>query len=391
MNPPADGQALLDAIRARFPELGQLPRDVLIVGGAIRDVGLGRDPLDIDLAAADAAAAAQSFASATRGILVQLGGDRFTTYRVVVDGRIYDFNAMVGGSIEEDALRRDFTVNAVALDPVSARVIDPTGGLQDLQRRLVRMVREENFADDPVRIIKAIRIAVVLDFTIDRQTLDAMRRHTRGLDDVAAERIGYELNVIFSAEERARGLILLDELGLDQQLFGFSFTPELTEAIALAGGRDPVVAYAILFFERGEEAVNDFAARWRWSERLRKESLSAMQMARSIGTSTHADLPILIYDFGLEASRRAVQLLHALGEDRRGDDLAAIIGSRGESIASTRPLVSGDWIQAEMGMRPGPDLGRLKRAVLEAQLRGEVSSTVQASELIRKLAKGSSL
>lgn len=385
MSPAVDGRSLLERLRAHFPELSRLPRDVLIVGGAIRDVFLEREPLDLDLAAADGAAAAEAFAAASRGTVVRLGGDRFITYRVVVDGRIYDFNTMAG-LIEEDAMRRDFTINALALDPVSARLIDPTGGIQDLHHRLVRMVREQNFAEDPVRVIKAIRVAVTLDFTIETRTLQAMRRHTEALSEVAAERVGYELNVILTSEERARGLILLEELELDQRLFGFSFTPELIEALALTGGADPVVAYAILFFNRGEEAINDFAARWRWSERLRKDCLAVMEMAGRVRASDHADLPILVYDFGLETSRRAILLLYALDENRRGDDLAVLLESRGAFIAATRPLISGDWIQTELGILPGPDLGRLKRAVLEAQLRGEVTSAGQATELIRKLA-----
>ena len=421
MSSRIDGRHLLSRLHADFPELSDLtdlligqighpeprsgegssaqsaqaepkiPRfarddrriDVHAVGGAVRDAILGREAVDIDLACRDARSVATSFRRSVGGAFVELGQQRFATFRVVVGKRIYDFNEIVGQTIEEDLFRRDFTVNAIALELQSSRLVDPAGGVGDLQNRTLRMMREESFRDDPLRVLKGVRMAAALDFSIEPATLAAMERHASAVLTVAAERVAYELDAILSAEERARGLMLLNQLSLDSSILGFSLTPQLIEAVALTGGNDPVVAWAILFFERGSDAVETFAARWRWSERQKRQTLGTIDMASRVRRASHGELPVLIYDFGLDTARRTVQLLYGFELDREADALSEVIESHGERIAATRPLLEGERIQAETGIAPGPEVGRLKREVLEAQLRGEIRSAEEAVALIR--------
>lgn len=384
MNSRTDS-SLSRELRTSFPDLDNLPPAIFAVGGAIRDLLLDRSPLDVDLACKDARAIATEFASRSGGRFVELGGDRFITFRVVISGRIYDFNEMVGDGIEDDIRRRDFTVNAIALETASGAVIDPMQGRTDMARRLVRMVREENFRDDPLRVLKGVRLAVTLDFTIEPVTLEAMRRYASALSPIAPERVGYELDQIFSSPELTRGLVLLNDLKLDSFLFGFVITPELVEAIAPAAGTDTITAYGALFFHHGAEAVNQFAARWRWSERQRKDTLAAIEMAHRAREITRTEYPILIYDYGLDASRRAVQILYTIGSDAQADQIGETLEARGEAIAATAPLLTGERIQAEARIGPGPQVGRLKRAIVEAQLRGEITSSAEALDLIRRL------
>lgn len=388
MSSRIDGPGLLQRLRSEFPELSGLSGEVYAVGGAVRDAILGRKAVDIDLACHDARLVASAFRQRVAGAFVELGQQRFATFRVVLGDRIYDFNEIVGQTIEEDLFRRDFTVNAIALELPTSRLIDPAGGIADLQSQTLRMMREENFRDDPLRVLKGVRMATLLDFSIEPATLAAMQRYASSVPTMAAERVSYELDAILSAEDRARGLLLVNQLGLDSPILGFSLNPELIEAVALTGGNDPVVAWATLFFERGRDALEACAARWRWSDRQKRNTWGAIEMASRVRSATRAHLPVLIYDFGLDTARRAGQLLYAYEFDREADALGEILESRGEGIAATRPLLEGERIQAEAGIAPGPEVGRLKRELLEAQLRGEIRSTEEALALIRSNLSG---
>lgn len=383
MTPRTDAQSLVRHLAGTFPELRLLPRGVFAVGGAVRDAILGRKPVDIDLAGFEAATLAKRFATETAGTFVELGQQRLATFRVVVQGRVYDFNDLVGDAIEADLLRRDFTLNAIALEIARPRLIDVADGVEDLHRKLLRMVHKKNFADDPLRVLKGIRMAVVLDFSIDPPTFQAMQHYASAVSSVTAERINVELDLIFTAEERTRGLVLLNQLQLDQQLFGFVFTPDVIEAVALVSGNDPVVAYAVLFFDRASQ-LEEFAARCRWSERQRRATAAAIAMAEKARSAPRAHLPVLIYDFGLETARRAIQVLYAFEIELAADALGEVVESSGEQIARVAPLLEGEKIQAVAGIPPGPDVGRLKRAVLEAQLRGEISTPGEAVDLLKK-------
>ena len=107
-------------------------------------------------------------------------------------------------------------------------------------------------------------------------------------------------------------------------------------------------------------------------------------MAERARSATHADLPILIYDFGLETARRAIQVLYAFEFDAPADALSAVLESRGEQIARVAPLLEGEKIQQETGLSAGKEIGDLKRTVLEAQLRGEISTPREAVDLLHR-------
>ncbi|HEX2120293.1 MAG TPA: hypothetical protein VHL59_01505, partial [Thermoanaerobaculia bacterium] len=131
-----------DTLTRLFPALSTLGPDCYVVGGAIRDLLLGRDPADVDVACLDPLAAARSLG----GRLVRLGDEEhLSAYRVVLPEHVYDFAALLDGSIDADLARRDFTVNAMAVDLAKDLLLDPHGGRADLDARLVRMVRAENF------------------------------------------------------------------------------------------------------------------------------------------------------------------------------------------------------------------------------------------------------
>lgn len=174
--------------------------DVFIVGGYIRDILRGMISKDKDYAIKDnvkniAGKVAKRFDGTLVALKPPTTRDRVaSTYRVVLKNRfrgILDFSSLQG-SIDEDLKRRDFTINAIAWSPKTG-IIDPSGGKADLKRRIIKVVRTRNLLDDPLRIIRAYRVAGELGFKIEQSTRKNLRRYSSGLVKVASERITEEV------------------------------------------------------------------------------------------------------------------------------------------------------------------------------------------------------
>ncbi|MDA0166604.1 HD domain-containing protein [Solirubrobacter ginsenosidimutans] len=199
--------------------------DAWLVGGAVRDKLLGRDTDDIDLAIpGDPKPYARKLARAVRGAAFELSG-AFGAWRVVAPEHAWhvDLVTLRDDDIHQDLAHRDFTINAMAEPLAGGEVLDPHGGRDDLSKRLVRMVSAQALVDDPLRSLRAIRIAVELDLTLDAATGEAASANARGIEHVAHERVFAELKRIISAAAVLRGLQLLDEHGLTDVVL-----PELT-------------------------------------------------------------------------------------------------------------------------------------------------------------------
>ncbi len=198
-------------------------KDVFIVGGSIRDMLQGRTPIDYDLAVKeDPATFAQQLAARIGGHVVQFGQHGHTVLRVVDRDHFFDILPFNGGTIEEDLLRRDFTINAMALDVSSGILIDPAGGRQDLAARKIRMVAGDVFQRDPVRLVRAYRMAVSFGFTIEPDTETSIVRDADLIRRSAAERIREEFFKILQSD---RSHAQLDRMAYSGLLF--SVFPEL--------------------------------------------------------------------------------------------------------------------------------------------------------------------
>jgi putative nucleotidyltransferase with HDIG domain len=195
-------------------------RRAWLVGGAVRDSALGREtPDDIDLVVeGEVGEAAKALASAAR----RSGSDvacfelsrEFGGWRVVAprEGWQVDLEPLRGGSLEADLLLRDFTVNAVA-EPICGGVrIDPLGGLEDLAVRRLRVAGRGSFQDDPLRVLRLVRIALELELEPDRATIALAREAAPSLSRVAGERVFAELTRVIDSPEAVRGLALMSEL-----------------------------------------------------------------------------------------------------------------------------------------------------------------------------------
>ncbi len=188
-----------------------------VVGGAVRDALSGGEVLDLDLAVAgDPAQAAKQIAAAAGGPAFELSAE-FGAWRALARDRSWhvDVSALRGDSIEADLGQRDFTVNAIAVslgDPEAAP-LDPFAGAADLAAGLLRAVSERSFADDPLRILRAARLAGGLGFDLDPETVRLARACAERAGEPAGERQLAELRLLVCGPRPLRGLELLDELG----------------------------------------------------------------------------------------------------------------------------------------------------------------------------------
>jgi tRNA nucleotidyltransferase/poly(A) polymerase len=168
-------------------------RGVYIVGGTIRDLMCDRTPFDCDVVVqGDPAAFAKRLASRTSGRLVELGKHGQTMRRVVTKDLLFDIMPLNGATIEEDLLQRDFTINAMAVAVSSGSLIDQLGGRRDLASKKIRMVSVGVFRKDPVRLIRAYRLAAAFDFSIDADTHKVLARDANLISRTAGERVREE-------------------------------------------------------------------------------------------------------------------------------------------------------------------------------------------------------
>jgi poly(A) polymerase/tRNA nucleotidyltransferase (CCA-adding enzyme) len=217
--------AALRALAVLAVETGECA-DAYLVGGAVRDALLGRSVVEADVVVpGDARGCADALARAVGGSAHAIG-TQYDLHRVALDGgATVDVLPMRGGDLGDDLAARDFTVNALAIalrelpegglaDLQRQSVVDLHGGLADLDARSLRLVGPDALDDDPLRALRAVRIACELDFEIQPATAERLPTAAKGLEGVAAERVGAELWRLFGTSRASRGGRLLEEAGL---------------------------------------------------------------------------------------------------------------------------------------------------------------------------------
>ncbi len=217
---------LAEAFRAQHKQL-------YMVGGTVRDGLLHRGKSsDADLATDAKPDEIKQIVAPTRPGAVVLVGERFGTVRLHYDNEIIEittfrseqYNAdsrkpevCFGTKLEDDLLRRDFTINAMARHPLTGHISDPFGGRQDLEAHILRAVGndpDKRFDEDPLRLLRAVRFAAQLDFTIEPDTRRSIIRQAHKLQKISRERIRDEMSKLLLSDHPAKGLDLLVELGL---------------------------------------------------------------------------------------------------------------------------------------------------------------------------------
>lgn len=218
------------AVLRRLRDAGHI---AYFAGGCVRDLLLGRSPADYDVATDAPPARVRKLFSNTQAVGAAFGVILVRLRRSQIE--VATFRAEAGyadgrhpsevhfTTAQHDALRRDFTINGLFLDPIANQVIDYVGGQADLQAKTIRAIGEpsERFEEDHLRMLRAVRFAARLDFSIAPDTEAAIRDHAKHLTRISPERIAAELRIMLSPVTRGRAYRLLLDLGLLELIFRF--------------------------------------------------------------------------------------------------------------------------------------------------------------------------
>jgi poly(A) polymerase len=306
-----------------------------IVGGAVRDAALGREVTDLDLAVAgDPGAAARAIAEEIGEHAFELSAE-FGTWRVVArhDGWQIDLTALRGGGIEADLAERDFTIGAVAVPLAGGDPIDPYGGLDDLAAKCLRAVGETGFGDDPLRLLRAARLAAELGLEIEPRTAALARAGAPRAADPAGERRLAELRQLMGGPDPLRGLRLLAELELTAVVL-----PELAELRGVEQGPNhhlDVYDHTIAVLEHTLEVEADLE-RFAGERAAEVESLLEEPLADEVSRRTALRFGALFHDIAKPQTRAERDgFVGFRGHDQVG---AEIIGGICRRLRASRRL-----------------------------------------------------
>jgi poly(A) polymerase len=419
---PACTRADATAVVRRLRDAGHV---AYFAGGCVRDLLLGREPKDYDVAT-DAPPQrvrqlfhnTQAVGAAFGVILVRLGGSvvevaTFRTDGTYTDGRRPD--TVTFATAEEDARRRDFTINGLFMDPLDGdRVIDFVGGRADLDAKLIRAIGnpDERFAEDHLRLLRAVRFAARLGFTIEPATADAIRRHAGELPRISPERIADELRRMplrSTAEHEPSGYRLIYEYRLAPVLFRFMpggppspyMDPLTWTGIQTAKSFGAALATVALGCQWDSGGRPDDVRSWLTRPAVDR-AVQAMRRMLSISndelavmTGTLLGLGGLLADpeptvaqlkrfLRTPTSRSARDLASALKfwrlHEARIDHIETKLRDWSPADCCPPPLVTGDDLTAA-GAVPGPAFKRALDAAYDAQLEDRVTDKAAALAL----------
>jgi len=376
--------------------------EALLAGGCVRDMLLGRRASDYDVATD---AQPQDVVELFRRTLKV--GAKFGVVIVLIEGQNVEVatfrtdadyadgrhpKAVTFAGAVEDAGRRDFTINGMFFDPVKGEVIDYVGGQADLKRKIVRTIGrpEERFAEDHLRMLRAVRFSTQLGFAIDKATFAAICDNAVGIKRISGERIATELEGILAGPNRSAGVSMLIESGLAEQIFsGFvkweadfavgvlgqlpnkiSFTLGLAGFFAGCGTKFALGKLNVLRLSRKQSKHIEFLLANRG--RLLDELMPLAQLKSILAEPYFEDLYELqkAIQKARYGGRKSIAALIALS--RR-------IKALGDVELRPKPLLDGhDLIR--LGAAPGPALGQLAQEMYVAQLEGELRTANQAEQ-----------
>jgi poly(A) polymerase len=308
--------------------LAEVGEEAWIVGGAVRDAARGGEVTDLDLAVAgDPAPAAKAIARFGGGHAFELSAE-FATWRAVASDRSWqvDLTALRGETIEADLAARDFTLGAVAVPLGGGEPIDPTGGLADLERNVLRAVGERSFAADPLRLLRAARLAADLGLRVDPQTVTLARAEAARAGEPAGERQLAELRRLLGGPDPLRGLALLDELGLTPVVL-----PELEALRGVEQGPNhhlDVHGHTLAVLERTLEVEADLE-RFAGERAVEVRGLLEQPLADEMDRATALRFGALLHDIGKPATRAEREgYVTFIGHDSEGAEIVADVCRR---------------------------------------------------------------
>jgi poly(A) polymerase len=390
--------------------------EALWAGGCVRDQVLGKTPKDYDVATNARPDQVRALfgkrktlaIGAAFGVIGVLGPKGAGTIEVATfrrdaaysDGRHPD--SVVFSTAEEDAQRRDFTINGLFYDPMAEQVIDYVGGVADLERQIVRAIRDphERFAEDKLRMLRAVRFAVTFGFELEAETLAAIVEHAAEIRIVSVERIAAELRRMLVHPRRSEALRLLHVSGLLAQIWPEAAIADTTSRVwaLLDSLAEPCFSIVLASIIRETaapsaepvalvEMAERVCRRWRLSNEEREMAQWALAHEREV-RAAHV-LPWSRIQRILVSShvQPLLQFAEAVARVEHGD-LAGVELCRAKLALppdelDPPPLIGGNDLK-HAGIRPGPRYRELIEQVRDAQLDGAIRTREEALAWVRE-------
>ncbi len=393
------GSRLLRKVAAAMP--GSL---VFLTGGSLRDRLLGLDTHDLDLVVdGDPRAGAAAIAGRLGVRCFALGRPPRVAWRLVTPRAQIDVVALQGGSVEADVRRRDFTVNALLWRLPHGPLFDLVGGVDDLAAGRIRVVRRENLEDDPLRVLRGLRLAATHpSLRLTAETEHQLAQAAPGLSRVARERVTGELQLLLGGAGVTRALLAAARLGVLGPLIPGWKRPTDPQSLATLAGHLAALRRGRGVLAQGAAAVSPAVLAApaagdppRWDGEAAATALAAVwpaRAARAAGRAAALGERLAHELTGPGARALAVEA---------GDDLAAALAwavaraATPEAVTAARrllgwwrsfadrpPLLPGDEVAALLGLPRGPARAAAVRRLRFAQARGEIRTAGQARRLL---------
>jgi tRNA nucleotidyltransferase (CCA-adding enzyme) len=383
-------------------DLSLLPPESYLVGGAVRDRLLQRqrEYLDLDFVLGrEAVETARQVAKQYQAGFVLLDAGRQIA-RVVFKTGTIDFALQEGEILTQDLQRRDFTINAIALNPHTLDLIDPLNGCTDLEQGVLRMVSEKNLVDDPLRILRAYRQGSQLQFTLDPTTQETMTRLAPLIKNVAAERVQTELGYLLNDPQGTPWLRMAGEDGLLQPWIETvtpqklqqvaqvdQVTPSLPELIQHNPDAPRLAKLACLVSSDPDVAETQLVT-LKYSRQEVRTVVTALRSLPKVISNPAMNLREQ-YFFFLEvgdAFPTLALLAGALGvKEATIQPLVQRYLNPDDQVAHPQPLVTGkDLIQA-LSLSPSPLIGTLLTEIQIARIEGKVTTPEAAIQYAKEI------
>jgi len=383
--------------------LEALPQGTVLVGGAVRDALLGRlvPRPDLDLVVqGDAVELARNLARRLGGAAVVLDLER-SIARLVLQGWTIDLARCQGADLHDDLLRRDYSANAIALplpgvEPAGA-LLDPSGGMADLAARRLRAISEANLLEDPLRLLRGMRLACELNFELEPVSLDWIRRHHARLRDVAGERVLAELERLAAAPQGAAGLELTMACGLLESWGGTSARGDLEDsspgidtaladldlATAASRGLSPEETARALPLARLASVLDGEALEQLRASRKRRQSVLRLRHWWERLRGSQGDPAALPEPEQLRLHRQLEADLPALAllvDPAWAHQALVRWRNQLDPLFHPRPPIDGATLQARLQLKPGRELGQLLEHLTRERAFGRLPAQVDGDD-----------
>jgi len=377
---------------------------VYLVGGVVRDLLLGYPNFDLDLVVeGDAVKLAQQVAENSQAKLLahhrfgtaKLRYDNFTLDLATARKETYDspgaLPTVTPGTLKDDLIRRDFSINAMAVSLASndyGELVDPYQGKSDLEHHLIRILHPKSFSDDATRILRGVRYEQRFGFEFEAQTARLLKRDIPMLDTISGDRIRHELELIFKEKQPELAVKRLGELGVLPRISPFLkgdgwIAEKFHKARSIKKPAQlPVLYFCLLIYSFNERDIEQFLARLNISAKLSRAMRDTLRLKARLPLLDKPSLkPSEIYYLLREYEPLAIQVNAIASEPSMAHRYFELFLTKLRYVSTS---LDGEELK-KLGISAGPEMGQILQRLHKAKLNGEVRTGADERKLALSL------